>query len=48
MPLKSKSQAGYMFIHHPEIAKEWAAKTASMASLPEHVEKKKKIKPKLA
>jgi len=44
MPFKSKAQAGYMFVHHPEIAKEWASKTLSIKALPEHVIKKKKIK----
>ena len=37
MPLKSKSQAGYMFANKPKMAKEWASKTPSMSSLPERV-----------
>ena len=44
MPFKSKAQARYMFSQHPEIAKEFASKTASIGSLPEHVKKKKKSK----
>jgi hypothetical protein len=44
MPLKSKSQARYLFALKPEIAKEFASKTKSIASLPENV--KKKVKPK--
>lgn len=51
MPFKSKAQAGYMFVHHPELAKEFAAKTKNMASLPEHVKKRKKgerpVKPRV-
>lgn len=48
MPFVSKAQRGYMWVHHPEIAKEFEAKTASMANLPEHVSKKKKPTPKTA
>lgn len=44
MPFKSKAQARYMYGVHPEIAKEFAAKTASIKALPEHV--KKKVVPK--
>lgn len=35
MPFKSKVQQRYMFANHPEIAKEWAAKTPNMKKLPE-------------
>lgn len=42
MPFKSKAQMGYMFVHHPELAKEFAEKTVNMKKLPKHVEKKKK------
>lgn len=50
MPFKSKAQAGYMFKFHPAIAKEFAAKTLSIANLPEHAkkDKKKPVIPKLA
>lgn len=41
MPFKSKAQAGYMFAHHPQMAKEFAAHTPSMKKLPEHVKKTK-------
>lgn len=41
MPFKSQAQARYMFSRHPEMAKEWAAETASIKRLPE---RKKKIK----
>lgn len=44
MPFKSKAQAHYMFAVKPELAKEFAAKTKSIAKLPEHV--KKKVMPK--
>lgn len=42
MPFQSKAQAGYMFANHPDMAKEWAAATPDMKSLPEHKKKKKK------
>jgi hypothetical protein len=44
MPFKSKAQRSYLFIHHPQIAKQWAAITPKDAKLPEHVEKKGKKK----
>lgn len=31
-----------MFVHHPEIAREFESKTKSIKSLPEHVKKKRK------
>lgn len=34
-----------MWVHHPEIAKEFEEKTKNLAKLPEHV-KNKKTKPK--
>jgi len=40
MPFQSKAQARYLFALKPEIAKEFAAKTKKMASLPEHKGKK--------
>ena len=42
MPFESKAQARYMFAVKPELAKEFASKTKSMKSLPEHVQKKKR------
>ena len=39
MPFESKAQARFMFAVHPKIAKEFAAKTANMKGLPEHVKK---------
>lgn len=39
MPFKSKAQARFMFAKHPKMAKEFASKTKSIASLPEHVNK---------
>ena len=39
MPLKSKSQARFLFARHPEIAKEFASKTTK--SLPEKLKKRK-------
>lgn len=40
MPFESQAQARFMFAKHPEIAKEFASKTASIKDLPEHVKKK--------
>lgn len=40
MPFKSQAQARYMFAKHPEIAKEFASKTKSIKSLPQHSKKK--------
>ena len=42
MPFTSKAQARFMFAKHPAIAKEFASKTPSIKSLPEHVKKMKK------
>lgn len=36
MPFKSKAQAKYMFAKHPKIAKEFAAKTPSIKTLPKY------------
>ena len=47
MPFTSKAQMGYMFIHHPKIAKEFASKTANIKSLPYKVKQKKPAIPKL-
>lgn len=46
MPFKSKAQVGYMFIHHPTLAKEFAEKTANVSKLPERVKKKRPTEPK--
>jgi hypothetical protein len=43
MPFQSQAQRGYMFVHHPEIAKEFAAATPKGKKLPYH---KKKSNPK--
>lgn len=37
MPFKSQAQRGYMFVHHPKIAKEFAAATPKGAKLAKHV-----------
>jgi len=37
MPFKSKAQKGYMFVHHPQIAKRWAHEYGVPKILPEHV-----------
>lgn len=36
MPFKSKAQARFMYAKHPKLAKEFAAHTESIKSLPEH------------
>ena len=41
MPYKSKAQAAYMHIHHPEIATRWSKEYLHQDKLPEHVKKKK-------
>ena len=46
MPYKSKAQAAYMHINHPEIAKDWDEKYDSPGNLPKHVKKSKKKKKK--
>lgn len=40
MPLESQAQRRYLFAKHPEVAKEFAAKTPKGAKLPEHVRPK--------
>jgi hypothetical protein len=42
MPFQSKAQARYMFAKHPKIAKEFAAATPSIKSLPEHKKQNEK------
>jgi len=37
MPFKSKAQRAFMYINHPEIAKEFSKATPAGADLPEHV-----------
>jgi hypothetical protein len=39
MPFKSSAQRAYMFIHHPDIAKEFQAATPKGTKLPKHVKK---------
>lgn len=46
MPFESKAQAKYMFAVKPDLAKEFAAKTKSIAALPEHVKNKKPTSPR--
>lgn len=44
MPFKSQAQRGYMYIHHPELAKEFEAATPKGKKLPKHVKSKKRKK----
>jgi hypothetical protein len=37
MPFKSEAQRAYMFIHHPNVAKEFAKATPKGKKLPKHV-----------
>lgn len=46
-PFESKAQVGYMFAHHPKLAREFAAKTKDIKALPEKVRKKRPAIPKL-
>jgi len=40
MPYKSKAQAAFMHINHPDIAKRWDKEYPSQGKLPQHVEQK--------
>lgn len=42
MPFKSKAQQRWMFLKHPDMAKEWADKTKNIKDLPEHINARKK------
>lgn len=44
MPFKSRNQRGYMWIHHPELAREFERKTLSIKKLPKKVLKNKNKK----
>jgi hypothetical protein len=46
MPFKSKAQRAYLFMHEPEVAKEFAAHTPKGKKLPEHVKPKAKRRKK--
>ena len=39
MPFRSVAQRGFMFSHHPDIAKRFAAETPKNVKLPYHVGK---------
>lgn len=41
MPFESKQQAKWMFANKPAMAREWAAHTPSIKSLPKKVSRKK-------
>jgi len=42
MPFKSTAQRAYMWMHHPEVAKEFEAHTPKNAKLPKHVKQEKR------
>lgn len=46
MPFKSQRQREFMWAQHPEMAKEWEAKTPKGVRLPEKVKKTSKEKGK--
>lgn len=46
MPFASEAQRRYLWMKHPEVAKEYAAKTPKGAKLPMHVKPKPKGKKK--
>ena len=37
MPFRSQAQRGYLFAHHPEMAKRWAKETPKRKRLPARV-----------
>lgn len=41
MPFRSKAQQRFLFARHPEVAREFAEKTKSFASLPERIKNRK-------
>jgi hypothetical protein len=36
MPFRSDAQRGFMFVHHPEIAKRWATEYPNPGQLPRY------------
>ena len=42
MPFRSEAQRKYLFVHHPTLAREFAAKTPKGAKLPEHSKQMKR------
>lgn len=46
MPFKSQKQAAWMFVNHPDMAKEWASHTTDIHGLPVKVRDQQKPKAK--
>ena len=44
MPFISQAQRGYLFVHNPKVAKEFAAKTPKGKKLPKRAKQLKAIK----
>jgi hypothetical protein len=44
MPFTSQAQRGFMYVHHPKLAKEFEAATPKGKKLPYHVKKKSNTK----
>ena len=42
MPFRSEAQRKYLWMHHPEVAKEFSEHTPKGAKLPEHVKDRKR------
>jgi len=42
MPFKSEAQRRYLWMHHPEVAEEFARSTPKGTKLPYHKKKKKR------
>ena len=43
MPFKSEAQRRYLWMHHPEVAQEFADHTAKNKKLPYHVKDRKRM-----
>jgi len=43
MPFQSQAQRGYMYIHHPKLAKEFEAATPKGKKLPYHKKEKSNL-----
>lgn len=41
MPFESESQRRYLWMHHPKLAKRWAAEYGTPKDLPKHKPKRK-------
>lgn len=44
MPMKSKAQRAFLWLHHPKVAREFESKTEKEKDLPERIHPKKERK----